>query len=201
MRRRPRFLAGKRSTMPSLIRQTMTTTSARTWLASQSGSGTGGLDERLCNSLRQISPPLDQGECRTLRRHVPGEARLHGQRFHDAIKLILRFKADPGNVRELDVAVFDRDAISKSAEGPKDARIGLSPPQSQSGGQVERHLMTPMGNAALCRPAGHFHGCGRTPALLPVLAQQSGGAPASVGCSASIIARPLDAFRSARLNF
>jgi len=36
---------------------------------------------------------------------------------------------------------------------------------------------------------------------LPVLAQQSGGAAASVGCSASIIARPLDPFGGARLNF
>src|ERR1700686_3839549 len=92
-----------------------------------------------------------------LRRHVlfdlNGDHLVIRQCLHNAEHFALRLEPDTGNLRQLDVAVFDRYPVGKSTERLKNSRIGFVAPQPQAGRDVQRHLMPSVRNAANRRPS------------------------------------------------
>src|SRR5882762_7647605 len=78
------------------------------------------------------------------------------QWLHNAEQFVFGFEPHTGNLRQLDVAVFDRYPIGKSAKRLKDSRIGFVASQPQTGGNVQRHLMSSVRNTAIWRPSMFF---------------------------------------------
>src|SRR6266550_3680712 len=75
------------------------------------------------------------------------------QCLHNAKHFALRLEPDTGNLRQLDVTVFDRYPVGKSTERLKNSRIGFVAPQPQTGRDVQRHLMPSVRNTASRRPS------------------------------------------------
>src|SRR5439155_25171274 len=75
------------------------------------------------------------------------------QSLHNAEQFALRLETDAGNLRKPDVAVLDRYSVGKPTERLKDSRIGFVASQSQTGGDVQRHLMPSVRNTVHWRPS------------------------------------------------
>src|SRR5260370_11530780 len=74
------------------------------------------------------------------------------QRLHNSEQFALRLETDTRNLRQLDIAVFDRYPVGKSTERLKDSWVGFVASQPQTSGNVQRHLMPSVRNAADWRP-------------------------------------------------
>src|SRR5882762_5992993 len=74
------------------------------------------------------------------------------QRLHNQEQFSLGLETNTRNLRQLDIAVLDRYPISKSTERLKNSWIGFVAPQPQTRGDVQRHLVPSVRNAADWRP-------------------------------------------------
>src|SRR5690242_16608498 len=75
------------------------------------------------------------------------------KRLHFRVEIRLALEADAGQFGHDDVAILDADAIGKAAIGLEQVRIALITAQSETGRDVERHLVATMRDAAARRPA------------------------------------------------
>src|SRR5258708_22658522 len=79
-----------------------------------------------------------------------------GQRFHYAKQFVFGFKADARNLRKADVTIFHGDAVRESTEGLKNSWVGFVASESQSSGDIQRHLVAAVWNATRGGPAVLF---------------------------------------------
>src|SRR5208283_1339128 len=78
---------------------------------------------------------------------------------HDLDQVGLPLEADARQLRHGDTAVLDAYAIREAAIGLEEIGVALVAAQTESCGDVERHLVAAMRNAARRRPAGDLqHG-------------------------------------------
>ena len=73
---------------------------------------------------------------------------------HDADQVGFAFEADAGEVGHHDVAVVDADLVGEAAIGLEQVGVALVAAEAEAGGDVERHLMAAMRDAAGGGPAG-----------------------------------------------
>ena len=79
-------------------------------------------------------------------------ALLVRQRFHLAVQVGLPLKADAGQIRQCHVAVDNFDPVGEATERLKQVGIGLVAPEPKARGDVQRHLVTTVRNAAARGP-------------------------------------------------
>jgi hypothetical protein len=75
------------------------------------------------------------------------------QRLHLRIEIGFALEADPRQIRHGDVIVLDANAVGETAIGLEQIGIALIAAETETGRDVERHLMAPVGNAPARRPA------------------------------------------------
>ena len=71
---------------------------------------------------------------------------------HDVVQSRLGLDADTRDVRQPDVSVCDGGAVGEASERLEDIRVGLVAAEAETCGDVERHLVTAVRNAAAWRP-------------------------------------------------
>src|SRR5271165_756270 len=79
-------------------------------------------------------------------------ALLVRQRFHLAVEVGLALKADAGQIRQCHVAVDNFDPVGEATERLKQVGIGLVAPKPKARGDVQRHLVATVRNAAAWGP-------------------------------------------------
>ena len=72
---------------------------------------------------------------------------------HDRMQARLCLDADARDVGQRDVAINDGRVVGKAAERLEHVRVGLVAAESEAGGNVERHLVAAVRDAAARRPA------------------------------------------------
>src|SRR5579872_2152381 len=75
------------------------------------------------------------------------------QRLHFLVEIGLPFKADARQIRHRDVPVFDTHTVRKTTIGLEQIGIAFIATKPEAGGDVERHLMAAMRDAAVGLPA------------------------------------------------
>src|SRR6266853_270330 len=75
------------------------------------------------------------------------------QLIQNTVQFAFRLETHTRNLWQLHIAFLDRYPISESTERLKNSWIGFVAPQTQTGGDVQRHLMSTVRNAADWRPS------------------------------------------------
>src|SRR5262249_1581505 len=101
--------------------------------------------------VRRTEPGISKSRFASSRRPGMTASRRQGLHFPVAIRLALQ--ADARQFRHDDVAGLHADAVGEAAIGLEQIRIALIAAKAEAGGDVERHLVTAMRDAAARRPA------------------------------------------------
>src|SRR5260221_12652445 len=83
---------------------------------------------------------------------MPGAA-SHRQRLHLRVKIGFSLEADARQIRHGDVTVLDANAIREAAIGLEQVGIALIATETETGRDIERHLMPAMRVASARPPA------------------------------------------------
>src|ERR1700739_1918393 len=112
--------------------------------ASPTSTATTGSDrERTRDNAAGLQTSPARSDARELFRQVT----------HDLDQVRLALESDAGQLRHGDAAVLDAYAIREAAIGLEEIGVALVAAQAESCGDVERHLMASVRNAARRRPA------------------------------------------------
>src|ERR687885_3054874 len=79
---------------------------------------------------------------------------LFRQRAHDANQVRFALETNAGQLRHRDVAMLNLDAVGEAAVGLKEVGVALVAAEAEAGGNIQRHLVAAMWNAARGGPTG-----------------------------------------------
>src|ERR1700690_180351 len=81
---------------------------------------------------------------------------LQCQRLHLTEEIGFSFEADTGKIWHRDVPIFHAHTVRETAIGLEQVGIALVAAEPETGGDIERHLMSAMRDAAARAPTRHF---------------------------------------------